>query len=363
VTIGVGVIGLGHVGQFCHLYNFLHYRDSQVLAVCDSRKELAKTVALKHSIPKFTDNADDLLTDPAIQAVVVAVDRGSTFLMSKLTLMAGKHLLTEKPMALNLHDANYLVSLARRKGLVYKVGFMRKFDIGIDYFVNQVKVYITNDELGKLNHIRIHCLDSISSYAGGYDTTALNVEKHPAPQESQIPNFIPKSRGLDYLNTLNVYSHHLNILNALLPSDTAYSVESVNLKTRAMRLAHLLAKSQSLQFEVTVLLEMGHMSAIKHDEYVEAYFDRGSIRVDFPPNMLRDSSAVVTQNNYGLVQQEISKKFFPYSWSFRNQALDFVRDVKNINLECINSGESCLKDMILHEKIWESELTRGQDFD
>jgi predicted dehydrogenase len=358
--INLGFIGLGHVGQIAHFKNYLYNPKVYISGICDSRLDLVENIGKRYGITNTTNDAKSLIDDPGIDAIVIVVDRGAVFSLCHDSLIAKKHVLTEKPMALNSVDANKLVDIANKNNLVYKVGFMRKYDLGIDFFLNKVKGLLADQTLGRMCLLRIHAFDSHSSYAGGHDSALSDVPKLNSDPLTQVPKLIPPDRSYDYLNTLNVYSHHLNILNSIFDESYDFNLQYVNFKNRHCRLVNLSVKSET-HFATEVILELGSIPAIVHDEYIEASFEGGTIRVDFPPNMLKDASAKVTLNTYGSESQKIEQHNFPYSWSFRNQAFAFIDDVANLRLNCINSGKTCLRDMLVHDKLWALELERAKN--
>jgi predicted dehydrogenase len=357
--VKLGFIGLGHVGQIAHLKNYL-YDDSVVVSgICDSRQDLVKKVGELYAIENCTSNADQLINDPNIDALVIVVDRGSVFSLCKKALKAKKHVFTEKPMALNTDDATKLVNIAKENKVVYKIGFMRKYDTGISSFVTELKNLINDNSLGRLSLLRIHAFDSVSSYAGGYDSTLSDTEKIPSNPLDQVPGWIPENKKFDYLNTLNVYCHHLNLLHAIFDDSFTFNVNYVNFQNRHCRIVNLTIEKNKKSSEI--ILELGHIPAIVHDEYIEASFEGGTYRVDFPPNMLRDGTAQTTLNTYSSETQSIQKKFFQFSWSFRNQAKDFIEDIQNLRYAGTNSGSECIRDMVLHDKLWKQEIDRSKN--
>lgn len=360
-NLNVAVIGLGHVGQVAHLKNFLLAKHCYVYGVSDLNPNLLRKVSERYNIKRTTVEAIDLITDTSVDAVVIVVDRASTYKLAETALKAGKHVLTEKPMALNSEDARKLVQIARNNGLVYKVGFMRKYDEGIKAFRQQFQDNLFKRDFGRLLSLRIHCFDSKSSYAGG-EGSIKDLKNSPLPAgHEQVPEWIPPDRQMDFLNTLNVHCHHINLLHWLLPPHNDIRINYVNFGNRAFRLASLTAYDLIPGTEFEILLEFGHIDSILHDEYIEANFEKGTLKVNFPANMLADLPASLSINNYSSQRQQVEYSYFPYSWSFRNQALDFINDVKQGNLDCINSGYSCLLDYELLEKLWKKELERMEN--
>jgi len=358
--VKVGFIGLGHVGQIAHFKNYLYNDKAVINGICDSRQDLIKKVGDLYAIDNYTSHADQLINDPNIEALVIVVDRGSVYSLCKKALEAKKHVFTEKPMALSTDAAIELVKIAKENQVIYKIGFMRKYDTGIRSFVSELKNFINNNSLGRLSLLRIHAFDSVSSYAGGFDSTTTNTEKKMSTDPlDQVPEWIPKDRRLDYLNTLNVYCHHLNLLHSIFDDSFTIKINYVNFQYRHCRIVSLTIEKNKKFSEI--ILELGHIPSIIHDEYIEASFEGGTYRVDFPPNMLRDGTAQTILNTYSSDVQSIQKRIFQYSWSFRNQAIDFIEDVQNLRYECINSGFDCIRDMAFHDKLWKQEISRSKN--
>lgn len=352
--IRLGFIGLGHVGQIAHFKNYLYNDDVTISGICDSRLDLVQKIQKKYNVENIATNADLLIHDKNIDALVIVVDRGSVFSLSKKALEARKHVFTEKPMALNSINAQDLVNLANKNNVIYKIGFMRKYDVGISNYLNNLKDLISDKKLGRLGLLRIHAFDSVSSYAGGHDSTPSSIKKDSSDPLIQVPAWVPLERKMDYLNTLNVYCHHLNLLNSIFDASYSFRINYVNFKMRHCRIVNLTVEKKEVTHEI--ILELGNIPSIVHDEYIEASFEGGVYRVDFPPNMLKDGVAVTSLNEYGSESQQIRKNYFPYSWSFRNQSKDFINDIKFSREKYINSGTECLRDMALHDKLWEWEI-------
>lgn len=116
----VGVIGHGYWGPNL-VRNFMAAPGSSVAAVCDEREErLAQLRKLYPTLTIYTD-ANDLINDPTVEAVVVATPVSSHFELAMAALRAGKHVLVEKPIASNSDQARQLIDEAARCQLVLMV--------------------------------------------------------------------------------------------------------------------------------------------------------------------------------------------------------------------------------------------------
>ncbi len=89
---------------------------------------------------------DDVLKDELIKAVLIATPHGNLAQMTKKALNAGKHVLCEKPGALKSKEIKANIALAKKKKLIYMVGFNHRFH---DAFINARALY----KLGKIGDI------------------------------------------------------------------------------------------------------------------------------------------------------------------------------------------------------------------
>jgi len=116
----VGVIGCGYWGP--HLVRNLHdMGESELHAVSDARPERLEYVASRYpGVRLFTDHRELLESD--VDAVVVATPIHTHYAVARDALMAGKHVMVEKPLTTSVADGAHLVRLARRRGRVLMAG-------------------------------------------------------------------------------------------------------------------------------------------------------------------------------------------------------------------------------------------------
>ncbi len=118
--IRAGVVGLGQGGS--HLRALQLTEGARVVAVCDLDRALAERVAREHGIPRHYTALDDLLSDDGLDAVVIATPDHLHGQHAIRALEAGKHVLSEIPMATSLEECARIVELAERAGLKYQMG-------------------------------------------------------------------------------------------------------------------------------------------------------------------------------------------------------------------------------------------------
>lgn len=116
--VGIGIIGLGFVGEKAHLSAFQRISGSRLMAIADVDQKRLQKAADKSKIKSAYSTHEDLINDPNVNAVVISVP---TFLHKKIAidaLKAGKHVLCEMPLAPNMKDAQEIVNEAKKAGVI-----------------------------------------------------------------------------------------------------------------------------------------------------------------------------------------------------------------------------------------------------
>lgn len=145
-AIQVGIIGTGFSGSF-HVEALRRVPGVKIVGVSGSRIEKARAFADQYGIPKAYGSPEELIADPEVQAVHNCTPNDMHYRVNKQVLLAGKHLLSEKPVTKNSEESAELVELSRRSAGVSGVCYnYRHFPL-----VNQSKEYIASGEFGKAN--------------------------------------------------------------------------------------------------------------------------------------------------------------------------------------------------------------------
>jgi len=118
--IKIGVIGYGYWGPNL-VRNFMLAPGSAVTRVCDLREERLTPLHKVYPGVKTCNRSEDLINDPAIDAVVIATPVSSHFELALAALKAGKHVLVEKPLASTSDQARRLIDEAAARKLVLLV--------------------------------------------------------------------------------------------------------------------------------------------------------------------------------------------------------------------------------------------------
>jgi predicted dehydrogenase len=119
-AINVGVVGLGQGRS--HLAAFHALEGSRVVAIADLKPELRERVASDYGIERVYDAVDTLLADDLVDLVVIATPDHLHGQHAIAALEAGKHVLSEIPMATTIDECRRIVDLTARTGLKYQMG-------------------------------------------------------------------------------------------------------------------------------------------------------------------------------------------------------------------------------------------------
>jgi predicted dehydrogenase len=113
--IGVGLIGTGTIAQR-HLDALVDHPSGRAVAVFDVIPERAKTTADRYRIPNLCGSLEEMLARPDVDAVIVCTPPFAHAAPTIAALDAGKHVLCEKPFALDVAEAERMVGTAERIG-------------------------------------------------------------------------------------------------------------------------------------------------------------------------------------------------------------------------------------------------------
>src|SRR5258706_15974669 len=97
--VRIGMIGAGMIGQLAHLSNYVRTPGCRVTALAELRPDLGKAAMDTFGVPKMYGSHREMLAANEIDATVVVTRRPATGPVVLDVLNAGKHVLSEKPMA------------------------------------------------------------------------------------------------------------------------------------------------------------------------------------------------------------------------------------------------------------------------
>lgn len=138
--IGCGRVAPNHVDGFqcCPM--------SDLVWACDRDPQVLEAFARDYAIPKMTLDYRDVLADPHVHSVSIMVDHAQHAQLVREALCANKHVLVEKPLALDLEEARALCALAQTRERILAVVSQHRYDP----LIKLVKQLLQRGDLGQL---------------------------------------------------------------------------------------------------------------------------------------------------------------------------------------------------------------------
>lgn len=147
--LGVGIIGTGF--GLMHLLGFRQCEQVQVAAVCQRTPGKAEAFAQQHSVPYACTDYRQVIAHPDVHAVSIAAPPYVHHEMTLAALAAGKHVLCEKPFAMNARQGREMYERAQASGLTHATAFNWRFLPGVSW----TKELIDEGFLGRIYHANL----------------------------------------------------------------------------------------------------------------------------------------------------------------------------------------------------------------
>lgn len=189
-----GIIGCGNVTEVKSGPAFNLVDRSQLVAVMRRNARLAEDYAGRHNVAKWYSNANDLINDSDINAIYIATPPDSHAEYAIKSMMAGKAVYVEKPMALNYSECKEMLDVSEKTGVPLYVAYYRR---ALPGFL-RVKSLIEENQIGDIHTINIQLYKSPSE-----DELSGNPGWRVKPEISGGGHFFDlASHQLDYLDFL-----------------------------------------------------------------------------------------------------------------------------------------------------------------
>jgi UDP-2-acetamido-3-amino-2,3-dideoxy-glucuronate N-acetyltransferase len=142
----VAVIGAGYWG-INHVRNF--YELGALSLVCDTSSDSLSRIKEKTPGVRIETDFEQVLRDRSIQGIVIATPAETHYRMARAAIEAGKDVLVEKPLTLDLKEAESLAALAAERGKVLMVGHLLEYHPA----VLRLRELVESGALGELRYI------------------------------------------------------------------------------------------------------------------------------------------------------------------------------------------------------------------
>ncbi len=145
MALKIGIIGVGNI-SLEHIQAYLANPETELYAFCDINEDRLNYMGKQYGITRLYTNLDEMLALPELDAVSVCTWNNGHAPCTIAALKAGKHVLCEKPMALNSIEAEEMKKTAEECGKLLMIGFVRRH--GND--CRLVREFIDTDYFGEL---------------------------------------------------------------------------------------------------------------------------------------------------------------------------------------------------------------------
>ncbi len=142
----IAVVGCGHWGKNL-VRNFSEL--GVLAAACDCNPHSISYLKANYSNIKIYNDFEELIKDSSITGIVIATPSGTHYKLAKQSLLAGKNVYVEKPLAKNLKEAEELQAIALDSDLTLMVGHLLLYHPA----VNKLKSLIASGELGTIQYV------------------------------------------------------------------------------------------------------------------------------------------------------------------------------------------------------------------
>src|SRR5438067_11052478 len=175
----IGVIGCGYWGPNL-LRNFAENETAELRWICDLDEDRLAAMGRRYPAAQTTADYKKLLADPALDAVAVVTPVATHFQIAKEALLAGKHVLVEKPLTTTAGEAEELIDLAAANGLTLMVDYTFVYTGA----VRKMKEIVSSGDLGELLYF-----DSVRINLGLFQRD-INVLWDLAPHDVSIMDYL-----------------------------------------------------------------------------------------------------------------------------------------------------------------------------
>ncbi len=299
--------------------------NGRVLAVASRTEEKAEAAAKELGLPIACGDYHAILENPDIDAVYIPVINSLHFPYAKEALLAGKHVILEKPFVLHAEQAEELFDLAGSRGLFLTEAIKTPF---LPVYA-RVKELIEERNLGRIRFMEFH-----QSYIGGSYIAGWNRDKE-------------SGGGVLYANEAYFFRMAEFFGGKVLSCKGTASFEDSGVEEQI---------SLSVQLEDNCLASLGVSTNILFDNDLKIYLERGRIVV---PDYWKADKAYLYEN--GILTAEES---FPCAHEFRYE-LEHYNDCILQGLSCspVNTPERTIRYIRLCEALyeqWESEAAASE---
>ena len=235
----VGVLGAGQIAQAAHFESCTKAVNAELHAICDVADDLRERMVITHGAAKSFNDYDKMLTDPEVDAVIIATADAFHVPASIRALEAGKHVLCEKPVGLTIEESFDLKVAVTKSGKVFQVGHMKRFDAGL-----QAAKKFIDTEMGDLGALKAWYCDSTHRYAmtdavQPLMVSSANARKPTANPKADLRRYYMLAHGCHLIDTARYFAGDIIAVQARLSERAGMWCWFVDVEFASGTLGHL----------------------------------------------------------------------------------------------------------------------------
>jgi len=225
--IGVGVVGAGAAALTAHLPALTDSEQFRVVGICDTDASRLAAALERFPAPAFA-TLEELLSEPGLDALVVATPPQTHADIATAAIRRGKHVLCEKPLARSVEECRELVDAARRGGIVLGVAHEKRFHPTL----RRVRALIADGELWTLFYGGVHWASAAKleperlipeGFRHGYEWRWCDPDVGGGLVQDHLPHYVDLVRFWTGQEPIDVHAHIVNVARDLLGWSAAES--------------------------------------------------------------------------------------------------------------------------------------------
>jgi predicted dehydrogenase len=138
MSIGIAMIGCGGIALANHLPGFALCKEARVVALCDNNRDVLDRAGVQSGIKTLFTDYRQALTHPGVDAVVIATPNFNHAEIAVAAFAAGKHVLCEKPLSVDLASSQRMLDAAKEAGVRHMTAFTYRFVPAMRYIAHLV---------------------------------------------------------------------------------------------------------------------------------------------------------------------------------------------------------------------------------
>ncbi len=170
MPVGVAMIGTGGIALANHVPGIQLCPQAELVALCDSNESILEKAGQATGINRTYTDYKLLIEQPGVDAVIIATPNVAHFPIAMAAIAAGKHVMCEKPLAMNVGEAKEMYQAAEKAGVRHMTAFTYRFVPAMRY----MRHLVTFGAIGQVYHFRANrFLDWGNRYIGWRQVKAL----------------------------------------------------------------------------------------------------------------------------------------------------------------------------------------------